>query len=141
MVKNYKCTVASCLKSYTTRPNMLRHVRLQHFMTAEHSDLKICRLRQLRGRANGSVMRPQNSRGSLHDEYMQSEPRNTPELCFRMLAPLDALRLTSYYDPTREYAQITDIQAELATTLPSLCVTRRGDDVQLPLVPILVSSS
>jgi hypothetical protein len=141
MVKNYKCTVAGCLKSYTTRPNMLRHVRLHHFMTGEDSDLKICRLRQLRARVNGSVMQPQNSQSSLHEEYIQSKFLNEPQLCFRGLTPVDALRLTSYYDPTREFAKITDMQAELATTLPSLCVTRRGDDVQLPLVPILVSSS
>lgn len=140
MVKNYKCTVAGCLKSYTTRPNMLRHVRLHHFMTGEDSDLKICRLRQLRTRVNGSVMRPQSSRNSLQEEFIQSRLLNKPQLGFGKLAPIDALRLTSYYDPTREYAKITDMQAELATTLPSLCVTRRGDDVQLPVVPILVSS-
>jgi len=107
-------------------------------MGGENSELKVCRLRQLRIRANGGMKlpHPTNCRTSAK-LFKKRLLYHKARLYLESLLAFDSLRLTTYYEPASRICGAIIQNAEVLPLLPILAEERQAHDIQLPLMPTL----
>lgn len=134
MANIFSCTVEDCFKAYTTRPNMLRHIRLHHYM-AEPAEIKVTKLRLLRSRVRGDGQISKLSQ--IHWEtYKTRQHRHKHANQDKYLISISPLKLTTYYTPGSQ-EKFDNPLSDQAHKLPTICEDRQAHGIVLPLAPNL----
>jgi hypothetical protein len=137
MAKRYTCTVAGCHKKYTTKPNLLRHIRMIHLMTELSTEARPFSSRGTKYSTKGCVV------GIGEDEYECPFPGCYKYYSFRsrLRTHLKKHKLSSLLDTTLSLPNSelfnfefgpSDFKAIVADPLPKISPSRRVMEGRLP---------